>query len=106
MKIYISGPITGVKNLNKPAFDAEEARLRGLGFDVFNPQSIAPPKENLEGRALWRYYMRECVRNIPDCDAIMMLPGWQVSDGATEERRIALMLGLEVQYHSTPFEAY
>lgn len=106
MKFYVSGPITGMKDLNKASFDAEEKRLRALGFDVFNPQSIKPPKLSLDGRALWQYYMRECVKNIPDRDTIVMLPGWQASDGANEERRIAIMLGLHVAYSETAFESH
>jgi len=98
MKIYISGPITGLPELNKPAFDREESRLRSMGLSVFNPQTIAPPKEKLTGRDLWRHYMRECVKMIPECDRILMLPGWENSDGAKEERRIAKMLGIPVQY--------
>lgn len=64
----------------------------------YNPQNIPAPTEKLEGKALWQYYMRECVKNLPECSTIRMLPGWERSDGATEEKRIAEMLGLRVEY--------
>lgn len=98
MKIYISGPITGRENLNKEAFDDVAKNYAAQGIAVFNPQDIAAPAETLEGKPLWQYYMRECVRNIPDCTHIYMLKGWFRSEEATEERRIANMLGLTVLY--------
>lgn len=33
-KIYISGPMTGLLDLNFPAFHAETMRLRSLGYGV------------------------------------------------------------------------
>ena len=34
MKLYIAGPMTGYVELNFPAFNAEAARLRALGFEI------------------------------------------------------------------------
>jgi hypothetical protein len=39
-KIYLSGPMTGLPDLNFPAFHAEAARLRALGYDVINPAEL------------------------------------------------------------------
>jgi hypothetical protein len=103
MKIYISGPITGRPNGNKDAFDRAEETMHSRGHTTFNPQSIpAPTKEvKLQGsRAVWQYYMRECVRYLPTCEMIYMLPGWFESEGATEELRLARLLGLRVVFHS------
>ena len=36
-RIYLSGPMSGLPELNFPAFHAEAARLRALGFEVVNP---------------------------------------------------------------------
>jgi recombination protein RecT len=40
-RIYISGPMTGLPELNFPAFNAEAARLRALGFEAVRAQSRA-----------------------------------------------------------------
>jgi len=32
------------------------------------------------------------------CDGILMIPGWQFSDGAIEEREVARAFGMEVFY--------
>lgn len=97
-RVYISGPITGLPDLNKHEFNKAALNMTLIGVDYFNPQDIPPPKENLEGKALWRYYMRECVKELPSCSHIFMLRGWYRSEGATEEHRIAKMLGLLIEY--------
>ena len=40
-RIYISGPMTGWPNLNREAFDAAEARLRGNGWFTINPHRLS-----------------------------------------------------------------
>lgn len=116
-RVYISGPITGLPNLNKDAFDNEERLLKEAGFEVFNPHSISPPSEEEKAEwklehdtglfpepsvRLWQYYMRICVGQIPLCDSMRMLPNWQNSKGAVWEHKIAMMLGLEVTYCPVP----
>jgi hypothetical protein len=96
-KIYISGPVTGIPDGNKPEFDKIAARLMLAGARYFNPQDIlAPPASMTDKEEIWRYYMRRCVKEIPDCTQIWMLPGWERSRGACWERNIAEMLGLLV----------
>ena len=97
MKVYISGAITGVKDYKK---DFE----RGVyyWFDKYvNYQNIKNPVwfcRHLPQNSTWEQYMRVCVKELADCDKIYMLKGWENSRGATEEHRIAKMLGLEVIY--------
>lgn len=110
-RVYISGPISGMPNLNRDAFDQEERLLREVGYETFNPHSIVEPSEETAeewmamstsiedyNERLWCYYMRICVGQIPLCDSMRMLPHWQNSKGSVWERRIAMMLGLEVTY--------
>ncbi len=98
--VYIGGPITGHTDLNKPAFDAAEEQLVNEGYIVFNPHSIPAPEAplNLDEKGIWRYYMRYCVRELAKCDELYLLAGWQNSDGAVWEYRIANMLGMPIKY--------
>lgn len=85
--IYLSGPMTGLTDFNRPAFNAEAARLRALGYHVENPA------ENPE-QSSWAAYMRVAVRQMLTCDKVALLPGWKRSRGALIEHWIAVALGM------------
>lgn len=51
--IYISGPMSGIENLNFPAFNAAAERLRGCGLKVINPAEI-----NTDAQLTWEQCMR------------------------------------------------
>lgn len=99
--IYIAGPITGLPDLNKPAFDAEEERLLEEGHAVYNPHTIPQHPSSLKDpEEVWRYYMRICIPRLCMCGEARFLPGWEKSRGAVWEHRIAEMLGLKLSYVS------
>ncbi|MDA3958393.1 DUF4406 domain-containing protein [Oceanispirochaeta sp.] len=100
--IYISGPMTGIKDFNREAFMKAEKELLS-DYIVINPVRIAsalrvefllkesdPPE--------WSDYIRADTKALMDADCIYMLKGWQGSKGADLERYIALCLGLEMKY--------
>lgn len=91
MRIYIAGPMTGIKDLNFPAFHATAARLREAGHEVVNPAEVNP-----DPTAKWVDCMRADIRELVTCDAIAMLQGWEKSKGATLEHHIARQLELTV----------
>ncbi|MFM0135073.1 DUF4406 domain-containing protein [Caballeronia grimmiae] len=91
MKLYIAGPMSGYPELNFPAFHAEAARLRQLGYEVINPAEI-----NADPAAGWLECMRADIRELVTCDGIALLPGWEKSRGATVEHTLARGLGLSV----------
>lgn len=89
MKLYLAGPMTGIKDLNFPAFHAEAARLRALGHTVINPAEINP-----DVGADWVACMRADIAELVTCDSVAMLEGWTASRGARLEYHIALELGM------------
>lgn len=91
MRTYVCGPMSGLPELNFPAFHAEAARLRAAGHDVVNPAEI-----NSDPTASWKDCMRADIRELVTCDAIQLLPGWECSKGAQLEYLIAARLGLLV----------
>lgn len=99
--VYISGPVTGIPKANRPQFLLAELMLLSYGCETFNPIHIIIP-DPLEGEALWSYCMHFCVRALPECNSILMLPHWQNSKGAVWEKRIAEMLGLNIYYCPVP----
>jgi hypothetical protein len=99
-RIYIAGPMTGIEDLNFPAFNAAAERLRAAGHEVINPAEINPDKT-----MSWEQCMRRDIPELCTCDAIAMLPGWGSSKGATLEHLIAVKLGLDVIHLHTAQEA-
>ena len=97
--VYISGPITGIAKLNKPAFYTAERSLRTLGAKlVLNPHRLAAPLISLEGDAEWRFYMRKALRQLLRADVVHVLAGWKKSKGANREHEVALDIGLTIIY--------
>lgn len=91
MRIYISGPMTGLPQLNFPAFNAEAQRLRDLGHQVVNPAEINP-----DNAMTWQACMRRDIAELMTCDTLALLPGWQKSSGAHLEMHLAHRLGMEI----------
>nr|WP_280519312.1 DUF4406 domain-containing protein [Caballeronia zhejiangensis] len=91
MKLYIAGPMSNLPELNFPAFHAEAARLRALGFEIVNPAEV-----DVGPNPTWLACMRADIKVLVDCDGIALLPGWEKSPGATLEHSIARGLGLRV----------
>ena len=90
-RIYVAGAMSGLPDLNYPAFHAAAAMLRARGYEVENPAENPVPV-----CGSWRGYMRMTVTQLAQCDAVYLLPGWEASRGANVEHALALGLGLEV----------
>lgn len=89
---YISGPITGIVDLNRPAFEHLESILTGKGYKVVNPHKLHDPNK-IE---TWDHYMRVDVEALLKCGFCVMLPGWQNSTGAIFEYITAETLNIPV----------
>lgn len=103
MLIYLSGPISGHADGNRPAFERAAAMLRASGYLVKNPLDVfnEPPPRSRHAdalRAYWQRAMRADIRALLDCDRIAMLPGWEKSEGAKLEHLIAAKLGIGAIY--------
>lgn len=90
-RIYIAGPMSGLPDLNYPAFDLAAKQLRDLGYHVENPAENVPPR-----CGSWAGYMRLALAQLVTCDEIHMLRGWKQSRGARIEHDLARELGLLV----------
>ncbi|WAH38589.1 DUF4406 domain-containing protein [Alicyclobacillus dauci] len=88
MKIYLSGPMTGLPNFNRDTFNEVATVLRSVGYEVFNPAEV-----QLDN-GTWEQYMREDIKGMMDCDRVLLLPGWQKSAGANVENRLARDVGM------------
>lgn len=110
MKVYLSGPMRGIKDFNFPAFDKAAAYLRSHGHIVFNPAE--KDREHDPAGITWKsetgsievaeqvgFDRRKAIRAdldyiIDQADAIALLPGWETSKGAQTELWLARFLDL------------
>lgn len=103
MKIYIAGPMTGLPEMNYPAFNRAAAAWRAAGWDVLNPA------ESFNGDPTLPYeqYVAHDIDLLRQCDAIALLPGWNGpgARGSVWECQVALkLLGLLVLDATKPEE--
>lgn len=97
MKLYLSGPITGVPYGNKPAFNDARMDLEDAGYDVLNPHDLGPQAGYKDGLT-WADYLRKDLVAIltHGVDAIATLPNHQHSRGARLECHLATELDIPV----------
>lgn len=90
MRAYIAGPMRGLPNFNYDAFGKVAAKLRSLGWDAINPAENFGGDQSLEIET----YMTVGLRQLLGCDCIVLLPGWEESEGARLEAEVARMTGI------------
>lgn len=91
MRIYIAGPISGIPNKNREAFDAAARMVTAMGHVPVSPIKVC---RRLPENSAWAAYMKRCIPALLKCDAICMLEGWEKSDGAKIENDLAGKLGI------------
>lgn len=92
--IYLSGPMTGLPDYNRPAFDKMATKLRAEGKTVFNPAEVGS-RNHIMPR---EWYMRKDIEALLVSDSVYVLPRWESSSGAKLEIEIAKQLGLPVVF--------
>lgn len=95
---YLAGPMRGIESFNFPAFKDAAAVLRAAGWAVLSPAEadealgFDASKNSLDGFDMKAALLRD-VRMVAEADAIVLLPGWRRSRGATLEDALARYLG-------------
>lgn len=98
MKVYVSVPMTGFDDLNRPAALEAKARLLVRGYEVVIPHDIKPFVEDPQ----YHDYLRADIATLMMCDAIYMCRGWQQSNGCTAELQAAREVAMGVMYEVEP----
>lgn len=91
--VFLSGPVSGIKNRNKPAFDRMERMIR----EKYQPAGVYNPTDMPTGHS-HEDYMAVCLENIAISDVVVFLPGWQNSPGAKLEFATAYHLNKELLF--------
>lgn len=99
--VYLAGPMRGLPMSNFPKFLTAGAWLKSKGLEVQNPAEkdidagfdFTSQKEQTEFdlRAAFRWDFQQVL----ECDAVVLLEGWEKSTGASAERLVAELCGKE-----------
>lgn len=112
-RIYISGPISSeVPNVDREArkarfHTAEKWLLQNTNYEVANPLKVPAcvgPEdikcglslESSEETHTWDCNLRYDLIELLSCNAILLLPHWELSRGAILEHHVASTLGLDI----------
>lgn len=95
MRVYISGPISGLpRDVYERAFANRAQWVSGQGWEPVNPVEVKLGACACPGEHEWSCYMRFDLLAMLGCDAITTLPGWERSHGARAEVFVAGVAGL------------
>jgi hypothetical protein len=109
---YVSGPMRGYDNYNFEAFIAAEDELAQQV--AFGGDKILNPARNFDGdqsRTMYEYMQRD-MEQVLEADVIVLLDGWEESEGANREVALATWTGktfmrasvLEGEWHFWPID--
>jgi len=99
VKIFIAGPMRGYENYNFKKFDFVQKLLEDKGYSVVNPARISrkfKEKDVNSDIAVYNKMVDMQQEAEKTCNAILLLDGWQWSEGARLEVKTAA--NLEMQF--------
>lgn len=113
IRLYVAGPMSGIKEHNFPAFRLAAKTLRSMGHEVVSPvemdeeggfdsksaPNVAP------GSKQWAQFLARDIRVVLDVEGIVVIDGWERSRGAALEVHVARELGkqiLRITYEPQP----
>ena len=95
MKLYIAGPMKDWPDGNRPAFKKARALLENEGHEVISPVDII--KVDSGGKLDFpKTFHADLTVVCLEADGVVVLPGWETSDGASIEAMTARRVGKPV----------
>ena len=108
MRIYIAGPMRGIAYYNFPAFDSARDAVTAAGHIAVNPadldRAIGFDALKLSPSYDWNsipagFDLPQAIKRdldaLQQCEAILLLPGWDKSVGAMAECFVARWMGIK-----------
>lgn len=102
MLVYLAGPMRGHRLFNFPAFFSAALALRGVGHECVNPaerdmaQGIDPSQtetdQDFDLEAAFTFDFQAIMR----AGGVVLLPGWETSQGVAAELVVAKFTGTQV----------
>lgn len=109
-KFYLTGPMRGLPLYNFPLFLSAGLLLRAKGYTIVNPAEMdlaagfdvtmdLEKNKAIHGHDIAKSFIDD-FQAILECDGIIVLPGWEKSDGAAVERAVTELCGKRVLRYS------
>jgi len=99
MAYYLAGPMRGYPNSNFHTFAEARDHLRSRGHDIICPveQAFSQFGDDIQATdENFKEAMRFCYESVLKSEGVVVLPGWNRSEGAKAEVLVALNVGLPV----------
>lgn len=98
---YLASPYTGNEEPNFQAVAKKAAELMNQGLTIFSPIAMCHPMAmygKLPGE--WEFWEKFDRSYLSVCNKVIVyrLPGWEKSKGVNAEIKIAIELGIPVEY--------
>lgn len=104
-RVYVAGPMTGLKDFNFPAFFEASDKLRAEGYAPINPaqhdidsgyvEIVDGEYKTTQFFDLQKVLLWD-LQQVAYADTIYLLNGWEKSKGARAEHALAVALGKEI----------
>lgn len=98
--VYISGGMSGIKDLNRGEFKKASDLLKSMEIAHVNPidvgESIEKSISEHTKEEQYSFFMKADIIELMKCNAIYLLNGWEKSKGATMEKTIADFFKMEI----------
>lgn len=106
IRVFLSGPMTGIKDYNFPLFNHVAEVFRECGYEVVNPVDICKKykKERvLSDKAVFDAMIAEQQEAERTCKVLVLLPGWEDSKGVRLELKTAIEKNMHIIQWGEPF---
>lgn len=102
-KIYISGAIEGMPDKNMDAFLTVANYITSINSAPINPHVLG--LQITKKNPSWEDYMKNDIRSLVDCDAVVVMDGWETSKGVAVEVFLAQQMKIPV-FHFPSLEIF
>ena len=99
--VYIAGPISNIPHGNVVQFREATKTVRNMGHIAKNPHEFC---SDIPKTSPWETFVRRGLQQLMDCTDIVLLPGWESSDGASLEQMNASIVGITVHESLEAFQ--
>lgn len=91
--VYLSGPMTGLPDYNRAAFNLRAEAFKALGYSVNNPADISVTHGTEKS---YGFYFKRALRLMLESDVVYVFGDTSNSAGVQMELKVAEMAGMPI----------